>query len=111
MFGGISRWLTKTAAAMLAGLAAILSTVRVAFGTSTDTSLPSGYSELLKLAHEKVQVATQPGAFGNGVPSLSGVDPMTVFALAGLAVGAAIAVIIAAKEVAPALGRRAIVAQ
>ncbi len=77
------RWTSKKALAKItttatAGVATILSTVRMAFAASTDASLPPEYTAMLRLAQEKVHAATQPGAFGNGVPVLFGADPMAL---------------------------------
>ena len=59
------------AAPILAAAMTILPAVHVAFAASTESSLPTEYAEVLRLAEEKVHVATQPGAFGNGVPILN----------------------------------------
>jgi hypothetical protein len=72
MFEGIRNVISKAAAMTAAIAAAALSAVRTAFAASTDSSLPPEYTELLRLAHEKVQAATQPGAFGNGTPLIGG---------------------------------------
>ncbi|MEO9296145.1 MAG: hypothetical protein ABI347_11190 [Nitrososphaera sp.] len=84
-----------------AGIATIVSTVRVAFAASTGASLPPEYGELLGLAQQKVQAATQPGAFGNGVPVLYGADPATMLPWIGVAISAALAAVCAVKLLTP----------
>ena len=102
MIGGpVKDVLAKIAATTIAGIVTILSTVRMALAASTDTSLPPEYMEMLRLAQEKVQAATQPGAIGNGVPMLYGADPMNLLPWIGLAVAVAIAAVYATKVLAP----------
>ncbi|AIF83930.1 hypothetical protein NTE_01870 [Candidatus Nitrososphaera evergladensis SR1] len=102
MIGGpVKDVLAKIATAATAGMATILSTVRMAFAASTDASLPPEYTEMLRLAQEKVHAATQPGAFGNGVPLLFGADPMSLLLWIALAVSATMAAVCAGKILAP----------
>lgn len=90
MIGGpVKQMLAKIAAAAIAGIVTILSTARMAIAASTDASLPPEYSEMLRLAQEKVHAATQPGAFGNGVPVQFGADPMSLLPWIGVTVSAA----------------------
>ena len=86
-----------------------LSTVRVAFAASTEASISPGYNEMLRLAQEKVQAATQPGAFGNGVPLLT--DIMSMLPWIGIAISAAIGALIAARILIPKMQREALIAQ
>jgi hypothetical protein len=72
-----------------------------AFAASTDANLPPEYGELLGLAQQKVQAATQPGAFGNGVPVLYGADPVTMIPWIGVAISVALAAVCAVKLLAP----------
>ena len=111
MIGGpIKNALVKIAATATAGATTILSTIRMAFAAGTDTSMPPEYAEMLRLAEQKVQAATQPGAFGNGVPVLFGADPMALLPWIGVAVSAAVAVVCAAK-LAPKMRNDALLAQ
>lgn len=94
MFRWIRNAISKTSAMTAAAAAAALSAVRTAFGASTDPSLPPEHMELLRLAHEKVQAATQPGAFGNGTPLIGGGGGGDVAAmLSWMAVAACVAAI------------------
>src|SRR5688572_22979646 len=95
--GSVKNALAKIAATAGAGIATVLSTARTAFAVSTDTSLPPEHGEMLRLAQEKVHAATQPGAFGNGVPLMFGADPMGLLPWIGVAVSGAIAAVCAAK--------------
>ena len=108
--GQVKDVLAKTASATTAGMATIISTVRMAFAAGTDTSLPPEYNEIVRLAQLKVQTATQPGAFGNGVPILYGSDLGTLLPWIGLAVSAAVAAVCANKLLAPKIGKDALVA-
>ena len=95
MLGGLikttmSKMMASTAAAM-----AILSSVRVAFAASTGANISPEYGEMLRLAQERVQVATQPGAFGNGVPLLTDITSMLPWI--GIAISATIGALIAAR--------------
>ncbi len=105
MFGGklLRRTLTTMAASTVAAAIAILSTVRVAFAASTDARLPPEYDEMLRLAQQKVQAATQPGAFGNGIPFLNSIniDPASALPWIGIGAAAGIAAIVAAKLLSP----------
>ena len=67
----VTNTLAKIAAAATAGIATILSTVRMAFAASTDTGLSPEYAELLRLAQEKAHAATQPGHLGTEFLSCS----------------------------------------
>lgn len=91
--------LAKIAATATAGMATILSTVRMAFAASTGTTMPPEYAEILRLAQQKVQAATQPGAIGNGVPLLNNlnIDPASVLPWIGIGEAAGIAAAVAAK--------------
>ncbi len=72
MLGGLVRKiLTAIVAPIMTAAMTVLSTVHVAFAANTDASLPPEYVEMLRLTAEKVRVATQPGAFGNGVPLMN----------------------------------------
>ena len=103
--------LAKIAAAATAGIATILSTVRMAFAVSTDTRLSPEYIELLRLAHEKVHAATQPGALGNGVPVLFGADPVTLLPWIGVTISAAVGAVCAAKILVPKTRNDALLAR
>lgn len=103
--------LAKIATTIMAGVATFLSAVRVAFAASTETSLPPEYNEILRLAQEKVHAATQPGAYGNGVPMLFGADSMTLLPWIGVAAAAAITAVCAAKLLAPKTSNEALLAQ
>jgi hypothetical protein len=112
MIGGpVKSTLAKIAAAATAGMATILSTVRMAFAASTGTSLPPEYTDILGLAQQKVQAATQPEAIGNGVPMLYGADPMTLLPWVGLAAAVAIGAVCAAKLLAPRMRNDALIVQ
>ncbi|UVS68354.1 hypothetical protein [Nitrososphaera viennensis] len=102
--------LAKIAAAATATIATIVSTARMAFAASTNTSLPPEYMEMLRLAQQKVHAATQPGAFGNGVPVLYGVDLMTLLPWIGIAGAAAVTAIYAARLLAPKIRGGALLA-
>ena len=65
----------------------------VDFGTGANIS--PEYDEMLRLAQERVQVATQPGAFGNGIPFLTDITSMLPWI--GIAISAAIGALIAAR--------------
>jgi hypothetical protein len=67
----------------------------VAFAASTDSKLPPEYTELLRLAQEKVQAATQEGAFGNGTPLIGNV--MGMLPWLGVVACAVAGAVIAAK--------------
>ncbi len=96
MFSGL---LKNTMAKMMAltaiSVMAILPTVHVAFAASTATSLPPEYAEVLRLAQERVQAATQPGAFGNGTPILT--DMMGMLPWIGIAISAALGTVAAVR--------------
>ena len=99
--GPIRNAVARMAAAATAGAMTILSTIRMALAAGTDASLPPEYTEMLRLSQEKVRAATQPGAIGNGVPMLYGVDPMSWVPWIGVAAAVAIAAVCAAKILAP----------
>jgi ABC-type phosphate/phosphonate transport system permease subunit len=100
MLGGLVRkTLAKIAASTAASTMAVLSTVPVAFAASTDSGLSPEYNQILRLAEEKVRAATQPGAFGNGVPvmNMMNIDMVSVFPWMGVAAAVAIGAVVAAK--------------
>ena len=112
MIGGqVKNALAKIATTAAAGATALLSTIRMAVAAGTDTSLPPEYAEMLRLAEQKVQAATQPGALGNGTPLLFGTEPMSLLPWIGVAVAAAIAVVCAASLLAPRMRNDALIAQ
>jgi hypothetical protein len=95
--------LSRTAAASTAAMVATLSAVHGALAASTSSSLSPEYNEVLQLAKAKVEAATQPGAYGNGVPLLSSTsaDPMSILPWIGIAVAVAITAVCTAKLLAP----------
>lgn len=99
--------LTRITALVAAILAVLSATVHVAYAAST--KLVSGYEEILKLAQERVQVASQPDAFGPGVPLIR--DVMGMLPWMGLAIGLALAAVIAAKVLVPRIRSDILVAQ
>ncbi|TLY10461.1 MAG: hypothetical protein E6K88_03815 [Thaumarchaeota archaeon] len=109
MLGGFKRMLPRIAAVTATAMLAALSTVRVAFAASTDSRLPPEYTELLRLAQQKVQAATQPGAFGNGTPLFH--DVMSILPWLGLAACAAVGAVVAAKILTSRMRSDALVAQ
>lgn len=115
MLGGklLKRSLATMAASVAAAATAVLSTVRVAFAAGTDSRLPPEYSEILRLAQQKVQAATQPGAFGNGIPLLNSIniDPASVLPWIGIGAAAGIAAIVAAKLLSPDVKSTVLAAQ
>ena len=109
MIGGpVRNALAKIVATATAGAVTILSTIRMASAASTDVSLPP---EISRLAQEKVRAATQPGAFGNGVPVLFGADPMTLLSWIGVTAAVAITAVCAAKILAPKVRNHALIVQ
>ncbi len=99
---------------ILAAAMTVLPVVHVAFAASTESSLPAEYAEVLRLAEEKVHVATQPGAFGNGVPILNTIlngDPAGTLPWIGLGVASSIGAVIAAKLLTPRMRSQMIAAQ
>src|SRR5690606_12395363 len=84
---------TRTTALVAAVLAVLSTTVHVAYAAST--KLAPGYEEILTLAQERVEVASQPDAYGPGVPLIR--DAMGMLPWIGLATGLALAATIAAK--------------
>jgi len=68
MLGGFKKMLPRIAAVTATAMLAALSTVRVAFAASTDSRLPPEYTELLRLAQQKVQAATQQEHLGTELP-------------------------------------------
>jgi hypothetical protein len=98
------------AASILTAAMTILPAVHVAFAVSTDSSLPSEYAEMLRLAEEKVHAATQPGAFGNGVPILN-IDPAGMLPWIGLGVALSIGAVISAKLLTPRMKSQVLTAQ
>lgn len=112
MIGGLRLMLSRIAAITVATMVAALSAVRGAFAASTSTSLSPEYTEMLRLAEEKVQAATQPGAFGNGVPLLyDGLDPTAMLPWVGVAATVAVAAICAAILIIKKVESRALIAQ
>lgn len=109
MLGGLKTVLSKLAAITATAMVAALSAVRVAFAASTDSRLPPEYVEMLRPAQEKVQAATQPGAFGNGTPLIG--DVTGILPWLGLAACAAIAAVVAAKLFTSRIPGDALVAQ
>jgi hypothetical protein len=94
--GLVRKTLAKIAASTATSTMAVLSTVRMAFAASTDSGLSPEYNQILRLAEEKVHAATQPGAFGNGVPVMN-IDMVSVFPWMGVAAAVAIGAVVAAK--------------
>ncbi|MEW5839691.1 hypothetical protein [Nitrososphaera sp.] len=89
MFRRFADALSRTAALAAGAVVAALSAVRAAFASSTGSSLPPEYSEVLRLAQEKVQAATQPGALGNGVPIISDAGASAMLPWLGIVAAAA----------------------
>ena len=111
MLGGLAKKsLRVIAASILAAGMTILPAVHVAFGASTDFSLPAEYAETLRLAEEKVHAATQPGAFGNGVPIMN-IDPAGMLPWIGLGVALSIGAVISAKLLTPRMKSLVLTAQ
>ena len=110
MIGGIKNVLSRMSAAVATALVAAMSAVRVAFAADTDSGLPTEYTEVLRLAEEKVNSATQPGAFGNGVPIMSG-DIIGILPWLGVGLAAAVAPYLAAKLLMPRIKRESMIAQ
>lgn len=109
MLGGLikttmAKMMTSTAAAM-----AILSTVHVAFAASIEASISPEYNEMLRLAQERVQAATQPGAFGNGTPLLT--DIMSMLPWMGVAISATLGAVVAARILISKMQSEALIAQ
>lgn len=52
--GSVKNKLAKIAATAMAGMATMLSTVRMAFAASTGTTMPPEYTDILRLAQQKV---------------------------------------------------------
>ena len=98
------------AASILTAAMTILPAVHVAFAATTESSLPAEYAEVLRLAEEKVHVATQPEAFGNGVPILNG-DPAGMLPWIGLGVASSIGAVITAKLLTPRMRSQVLAAQ
>ena len=96
MIDGFKKLLSRMAAAVATTLVAATSAVRVAFAASTGSGLSPEYSEMLRLAEEKVSAANQPGAIGNGVPIVN-VDLGGLFPWFGISIAAAIGVLLAAR--------------
>lgn len=92
---------TIVASILTAAMTVLSATIHVAFAASTSSHLPPEYIEMLRLAEDKVRSATQPGAFGNGVPLLINVDPAGMISWIGLGIALGIGVIIAVKLFAP----------
>lgn len=110
MMGELKSVLSRTAAAVGATLVAAISAVRTAFAAGTESNLPPEYAEMLRLAEDKVNAATQAGAMGNGVPVIGGdIIGMLPWLGAGLAV--AIVPFFAAKFLMPRIKRESIIAQ
>ena len=99
--------LSRITALAAAVLAALSTTVHVAYAAST--KLAPGYEEILTLAQERVQVASQPAAYGPGVPLIR--DAMGMLPWMGLAIGLALAAVIAAKVLVPRIRSDTLVAQ
>lgn len=110
MIGGLKGVLSRIAAAVGATLVAAMSAVRTAFAAGTDLNLSPEYAEILRLAEEKVNVATQTGAMGNGVPVIGG-DIVGVLPWLGVGLAAAIVPFFAAKFLMPRIKRESILAQ
>jgi hypothetical protein len=108
MSGG-KTMLSRMAAAVATALVAVPSAIRVAFAAGTDPSLPPEYSEILRLAGEKVRAATQPGAIGNGVPIMN-IDLGAMLPWMGVGIAAAVGAIVAAKCLAPRVRSKMIIA-
>lgn len=97
MIGRFKTAISRTVAATASAAIAALSAVRAAFAASTDLGLTPEYAELLRLGQEKVQAATQPGAFGNGTPLIT--DIMAVLPWIGAAACIAVGAVLAAKVI------------
>ena len=110
MIGGMRDVLSRMGAAVATALVAGVSAARVAFAAGTDSALPPEYTEILRLAEEKVNSATQPGASGNGVPIISG-DFFGILPWLGVALAAAVAPYLAAKFLMPMIKRESMTAQ
>ncbi|MEP0824346.1 MAG: hypothetical protein HRF40_02565 [Nitrososphaera sp.] len=99
--------LTRITALVAAILAVLSATVHVAYAAST--KLAPGYEEILTLAQERVEAASQPSAYGPGVPLIR--DAMGMLPWLGLAIGLALAATIAAKVLVTRIRSDALVAQ
>jgi len=100
MIGGFKKWLSRMAAAVAITLVAATSAVRMAFAASSGPTLPPEYTEMLRLAGEKVNAANQPGAIGNGIPLLN-VDLEGLFPWFGISIAVAIGALLAARFLMP----------
>ena len=111
MLSGLAKKvLSVIAAPILTAAMTVLPAVHVAFAASTDSSLPSGYAEMLRLAEEKVNAATQPGAFGKRVP-IAKIDPAGMRPWIGLGIALSVGVVIAVKLLTPGIKSVALTAQ
>jgi hypothetical protein len=63
----------------------------------------------LRLAQERVQAATQPGAFGNGTPFLT--DIISILPWIDIAISAALGAVVAARILISKMQSEALVAQ
>jgi len=112
MIGGqVRKTLAKMTTTAAAGALTLLSTIRMAFAAGANASMSPEHAEMLRLAEQKVQAATQPGAIGNGVPMISGADAMSLLPWIGVAISAAIALVCAAKFLTPLMRNDALLAQ
>jgi hypothetical protein len=110
MIGGLKGVLSRTGAAVGATLVAAMSAVRTAFAAGTDSNVSPEYAEMLRLAEEKVNAATQAGATGNGVPIIGG-DFIGMLPWLGAGLAVAIVPFFAAKFLVPRIKRESIIAQ
>ncbi len=106
----VKKTIRLIAAPIIAAAMTILPDVHVAFAASTESSLPAEYAEVLRLAEEKVHVATQPEAFGNGVPILNN-DGAGMLPWIGLGIAWSIGAVIAAKLLTPRMKSQVLAAQ
>jgi len=107
--GLLNKTMAKTMALTAIAAMAILPTVHMAFAASATTSLPPEHAEVLRLAQERVQAATQRGAFGNGIPILT--DMMSVLPWIGIALSAALGTIVAARFLTSRMQNEALIVQ
>jgi hypothetical protein len=90
--------LSRIAAVAIAALGLALSVPHIAYAISTSTEVAHGYEEALTLARQRMETAVQPGAFGHGVPIIKDIPYlMHILPWIGLALGVAIAAVVATK--------------
>src|SRR5215216_5533597 len=93
---------SRIAVVVIAALGLALSVPHMLYAISTSTEVSHGYGEAIALAIQRMEIAVQPEALGHGVSIIKDIPHlMDILPWIGLALGVAIAAVLATKLLVP----------